>query len=737
MKWYGIKGGECLKKITNDLNRVIEEFVASNFEENVRQKIINIFKRYKLEDLNWEQFCVLLNDNKKDGREILKIYEFLYSEKLISDEYSDYIISNIDILRNYSITISINKYYFVGSNPKNIYCFYVGKRGNCYVYNDIGSNYISTILHNYEKYLRENNINMDCTGFINNFKKSLGYFFESIKTEFDFSIETLIKQVEYFYGQSNKKLLTCLRWFYIYVISMQESNNMHFYSIEKGIDKNYFLKNNFFKLFVDGYRVVYLNSIDSVSKFDKWIVADNDVRQKATLENENNYFPIDFTRIKSNDIRYLLKKWCWERQVVLKTINNHSNCLIKYIEFCQELEKKYKNINTSTYDEINRNFSTEYILEFLNYSEGVGLSQVTVNVYKIAIRSFIDFLMESGKEVSQFVDRYLYCPKPKTESVNVIQDSELEKIFITLKNMIEDGSDYDKLIGIIIHIQLNTSLRRSSILSLDTDCIKENIKSGEYSIQSNEVSSLQSKSKTSNGGYIEINPSKYVISLIKYAMKITEKLRFGSNELVGNKIFIKEKRRLNQVGQITEDEVYRKFKEILIDNNIDKSKYTSNNCRNTFMTKVVNYYREQGESFKAVLVTGHNDIKSTLHYVADDVEAYLEAMHKVSIGDIRLLGKIVSEAEVNSNRSRLVYGGCGYCNNEYHKQENISCLICSDFRVTINRENRFRDAIIEIDKEIRDEVIFHEKEHLIAKKQLLVAYLGAIMSFKREIVEDE
>lgn len=496
------------------------------------------------------------------------------------------------------------------------------------------------------------------------------------------------------------------------------------------------MKNNFFKLFKNGYRVVFLNSSDDVSDFDKWIVADNDVREKATLENENRYFPIDFTRIKYIKLRKLSKRWCWERKVVLKSINNSSNSLIKYIEFCQELESKYTNINLKDNDEIQRYFSCEYILEFINHAEGMGFSQSTLNGYKTAIKSFTDFIKNIGENISPFIDRYLYCPRI-IKKRKKIDDSELDKLFITIKKMIEDGTNYEKLIGIIIHIQLNTSLRKSSILSLETDCIKETTKDGEYFIEGKEISSISSKSKKSNGEFIEVNPSKYVINLIRYAIKITSEIRLNSNEEVSKKIFICEKRRLNQIGMITEDGVYRKFKEILTASNIDKSKYTSNNCRNTFMSKVTGYYREKGDFFKAILVTGHKDIKSTLNYVDDDIEEYLEAMHKVSIGDIKLLGKIVDEYDINKSNQRLVYDGCGYCQNGFHKEDKISCLICSDFIVTIGREKYFRNAIDAIDKDISNEKVMHEKEHLVMKKKLLVAYLGAIISFKREIDNDK
>ncbi|WP_066872146.1 tyrosine-type recombinase/integrase [Clostridium mediterraneense] len=718
--------------LTNEVGIIIKEFLEVNdVDEKYARNIVDIFKSYKREDLNWKELCIILDKNKGMGKYILQSFEFLYKSNVIKDNYSDFIKNNIEILRNYSTKVSIKKYYFLESNPRNIYSCNVGKKGDQFIYIEMKNQVINDIMHKFIVYLREQKVVISrIIKFIEYFEESLGEINNDITGILDFNIDTLDRQIKFFKNNDYRHQITCLRWFYLYVINNYDQNAKEFFDIKRGIDRNYFMKNNFFDLYIKGHRVVFLNSIDTVSEYDKWIVADNDVREKATLENENTYFPIDFTRIASVELRELVKEWCWKRQVVLKTINDSSNKIIKYIEFCDELENKYTNINIRSINEIERYFSCEYILEFTNQAEGKGMAHNTINGYKMAIRSFIDFIIGKGINISPFIDRYLYCQKVKNNNREKIDDSALDKIFVTIKNMIEDGTVYEKLIGIIIHLQLNTSLRRSSILSLETDCIKDTIKDGEYYIEGKDITSVSSKSKVSNGGVIEVNPSKYVINLIKYAIKITNEIRVNCDDEMAKKIFIKEKNRLNAMGCISEDEVYRKFKDILVNNGIDKHKYTSNNCRNTFMTKIVSYYREKGDFFKAIVATGHKDIKTTLNYVDDDVEEYLEAMYKVCIGDIKLLGQIVNEYEINKNEQRLVLDGCGYCGNEFHKTDRIACLICRDFKVTIDREKYFINAIKKIDRDIMEEKIMHEKEHLVIIKRLLVAYLGAIISYK-------
>ncbi|MGL4873028.1 MAG: tyrosine-type recombinase/integrase [Clostridium sp.] len=726
-------------KLINEVGIMVKEFLeCNNVETNDVVKVINIFNGYKREHLSWSELCILLDKNKGMGKYILQIFEMLYVNGIIKDEYSEFIKDNIDILRNYSTKVSIGKYYFIGSNPRNIYVCNVGKKGDQFIYIEMRNQVINDIMHKFTVYLREQKVIISrIIKFIGYFEESLGELNNNIKGILDFNIDTLNRQIEFFKDNDYRHQITCLRWFFLYVLNSYDEIDKEFFDIKRGIDRNYFLKNNFFDLYIKGYRVVFLNSVDKVSEYDKWVVADNDVREKATLENENTYFPIDFTRIESVELRELVKEWCWKRQVVLKTINDSSNKIIKYIEFCNELEKKYVNINKNSINEVERYFSCEYILEFTNNLEGKGMAHNTINGYKMAIRSFIDFIIGKGIEISPFIDRYLYCQRLKNNNREKIDDPALDKIFETIKKMIEDGSTYDKLIGIIIHLQLNTSLRRSSILSLETDCIRETVKEGEYYIEGKDITSISSKSKVSNGGLVEVNPSKYAINLIKYAIKITNELRVNCDDETSKKIFIKEKNRLHAVGCITEDEVYRKFKDILISNNIDRNKYTSNNCRNTFMTKVVSYFREKGDFFKATVATGHKDIKTTLNYVDDDVEEYLEAMYKVCIGDIKLLGQIVNEYEINKKEQRLVLNGCGYCGNEFHKTDRIACLICRDFKVTVDREKYFINAIEKIDKDIIKEEIMHEKEHLVIIKKLLVAYLGAIISFKKGLENGE
>lgn len=722
--------------LTNEIGIIIREFLENeNIETSVVTKTINIFNGYKKEDLSWNELCIMLDKNKDIGKYILQCFKHLYKNDIIQDEYSEYIKNNIEILRESSNNLSIKKYYFVGSNPRNIYSCNIGKRGDNFIYIAMKNEVISDIIHEFVRYIRDNKVIISrIIKFIECFEESLGAFNKNVQSILDFNIDTLEQQLKFIKNNGYKHHIVCLRWFYLYVLNSYDEYDKAFFDIKRGIDRKYFMKNNFFDLYMDGYKVIYINSFDIVSDFDKWIVADNDVREKATLENENRYFPIDFTRIKSIKLREMVKKWCWQLQVVLKSINNNSNKLIKYIEFCNELEKKYTNINMNSLNEIERYFSCEYILEFTNYLEGKGMAHNTINGYKITIKSFSDFIRGEGVNISPFIDKYLYCQRLKNNNIEKIDDQALDKVFMTIKKMIEDGTVYEKLIGIIIHLQLNTSLRRSSILSLDIDCIKDTVKDGEYFIEGKDSPTVSSKAKTSNGGFTEVNPSKYVINLIRYAIKITNGMRINCDDKnISRKIFIKEKTRFNVMGSISEDEVYRKFKEILIMNDIDDSRYTSRNCRNTFMTKVVRYYREKGDFVKAIAATGHKDIKTTLNYVDDDVEEYLEAMYKVCIGDVRLLGKIVNEYEINKKSQRLVSNGCGYCGNEFHRSDRIACLICQDFRVTIDREKYFINAVEKIDKDINSEKIMHEREHLISIKKLLVAYLGAIISFRREL----
>ena len=68
--------------------------------------------------------------------------------------------------------------------------------------------------------------------------------------------------------------------------------------------------------------------------------------------------------------------------------------------------------------------------------------------------------------------------------------------------------------------------------------------------------------------------------------------------------------------------------------------------------------------------------------------------------------------------------GRGYCSSEECKENNIlDCLMCRWFRCTPTNIPYFQSEINKLNEMIEKQTIEHEKEFLIARKKLNVAYL--------------
>lgn len=140
-----------------------------------------------------------------------------------------------------------------------------------------------------------------------------------------------------------------------------------------------------------------------------------------------------------------------------------------------------------------------------------------------------------------------------------------------------------------------------------------------------------------------------------------------------------------------------------------------------------------------MIASGHKDFITTMkHYIRPEIRNYLEVLYKVKIGNVTIKGEIVGNLEdTNMNIPKdiseiTVKRGCGFCSCDCVSNENIDCLICRNFVVTIDRIPFFEESIKEIDSNIKNESIMHEKEHLISIKKLYVSYLGALYTFKKE-----
>lgn len=758
-------GFEFYAKVLNDaiedkkLKKYLHDFILENYNDSFRQRIsslIEVFKEIQCNDLSWELMCSQIANMNAGMKQLIRFYGYLINLGVNLNIHTEYLKSNPWILLN-DDNIEIYNFknvYIPGSKPTDIFIFrnsYTRRIFNCKINND----FIREVITMFLKYREDKDVaEKELVSFISDFEESFGEC-RNIPNDFEeFSFRTFCNQFDYFSKKDKKSaILKNLKSFYIFLIEYIEKNNFQYeiFTSENGVDKNYIYRFNFFKLFEEGYRVVYLNKYGTVPDFDRWLVSPNGYERFTTTLKENEYIPVDFTRIKDTLMRKALKEWFMYSNDSLDTLKRSINNLFKYFEFIEGSSVKNINNRIVNLNEYANNLNEDFpinehnILVFREYINETYDKSNTINAYISAIRSFTKFLDKKGHHISPVIYDYLRVLKKESLKSKAIMDEDLELITETLKNNMINGDVIDKLLWIFIHILLTTNYRPSEILSLKRNCIQDSMKKGEKVIRfyeedddTKDVNRLKRKTKTSKGKEVETNPSEYTIRAINEAISLTEELLPEAEDIFKQYIFI-EKNRNGQIEGIRLDKFYRRFKRITNQLDLKNGPYTLYNCRHTYMTKLFEKAANEGDIYKAIIATGHADIVTTMkNYVKPDIRNYLEAFYKVKIGDVVINGQV---AEVindvitdlpNDLREITVKQGCGFCKGQCDMNEQVDCLLCRNFVVVLDRIPYFEKSIEEINNIITNEEILHEKEHLISIKKLYVAYLARLYSYKQQ-----
>lgn len=730
---------------------MIEEDLIDNININIRNKDINIYLTDYLVNLNrinsirktvfnkfismvkdiniftWDTMCTNLKLLNGNFGIIFGFYSYLNDKGYNFGKYNHYIKENNWILdvKNYSGNL-----YFEGSKPENIYIMNdKSNRHNIYIYTDDDT--IRNIIKGFLDDLSKKLVNgKEIREFVKGFEDSLSTFnIQEIRIN-SFNELTFDEQYKFY---ERKKLIHILKKFYQYLIKIRKKD---VFSFNSGLNRYFLNKDNFFNLYSQGYRVVYFNKTDCIPQIDRWMLSPNGYEKYTTTLNATNFVVLDFSRVKSEEIKINLKKWAFYENKSMKTLKNSINNIFIYFEFIQQSSNingkimKFKNTNYN--DAI---IKKEEIILFLKQIKDKNYEQNTLNAYSFALASFINYLLREGYRIDPTILDFLRIKKPKALKGKVIEKSDFTKIFDKLAKDIKLGSFY-QLRYIFMYLLATTNFRPNDILNLKRDCIVETMKKGEFKIVSKynleEKTKIIMTNKTSGGELVEINPSARTIELIKMAIDITKEIYREGDINLKEYIFI-DKDNSGITKAISIDRMYRSFKEILKACDIDRSKYTLYDIRHTYMTTLFN----ECSIDVAMIASGHKDIDTTFrHYVHPEIRDYLEALHKIDIGNIKVKGNIIEKLEdeiaKKNIKSITVKGGCGYCNGNCIDNDRIDCLICKNFIVTLDRAPYLQNKVKEIDFEIKNEKKMHDKEHLISIKKLYLAYLAQIYTFIKE-----
>ena len=276
---------------------------------------------------------------------------------------------------------------------------------------------------------------------------------------------------------------------------------------------------------------------------------------------------------------------------------------------------------------------------------------------------------------------------------------------------------------IVFCLNTLTPLRISSILDLDYDCVIEKSK-GIYAVNV--------KVKTSDGDEKNIQISKEVKRLIEVAVSLTAETRMKAPDNLKHYLFLVNNQK----------DFYRSIPHKSYSKHIQNCCVTAGielispqNLRKTYYTNLVeNAIKNNVSLFSLKELTGHANVDTTEnYYVKENIRNYLEATFGVEIGNMPVVGEVVTEYP-EAKHEDLVNNECGYCRNpECNVLGTANCLMCKGFVTTPEHIAQFEEAINVLSQQIVTNENPHDKEHLYAVKRLWAAYLEQLYIRKEEL----
>lgn len=552
--------------------------------------------------------------------------------------------------------------------------------------------------------------------FFAHFQASLGN--NTVNCIEDFNKSIFDTQYWYYKNNAgkNNRHISLLKSLYLFLMNTPLGANI--LKWQDGIDFYMLQSVSFNENYEQGYKLVPLNPLDPIPNHDLWLVMPNGIEKKGNIIKSHNYKPINFSDVDDIKIKFAIKSFFWNDTITLTRRITNCNTVLFFARFICNL----RNLDTmSISNEDDSSFSNEEIFSYVSYVKLNNLNYEYIPlVKKFLIFSNENNLLKTPPEALQYL---VGEKKDPIKSPQDIPENEL----ILIENEFKQNSSQDikaQLYYIVFHIALSTEIRVSQIISLKIDCIYPDIKNKYY---------LVSNTKVTNGKKIKVPITEYTKRFIETAINITNPIRDTClDDKLKQYIFLHD-HYANKFSSL-EPAVFRDtLKRICKKLNIPK--YTPENIRNTYMTKAFEFAMKNNLSeIELKSLTWHKRYDTTNnHYVSKRIKDYLEATHKITIGNVTPNGVIIPEKNDKTTKENLVNNKCGYCSKESCTVINaLDCLMCSGFIATIDRIPFFKKSISELDNKIQKAELLHDKEHLSTIKSLYVLYLGCLLTLKEE-----
>ena len=469
----------------------------------------------------------------------------------------------------------------------------------------------------------------------------------------------------------------------------------------------------FYKDYEEGYKFIYYDNFQEAPEEDKICILPN---KKSIVNSDSrniNRKRFDFT-ICDKRYRNDLKEFVWNNWNGANSLNHYS-ALVKFLNFSKLNQYSEKLLNL---EERKKEFSREFLWTYRSKVKSENKNSSTVkSIFKI-IRKYLNYY--SDKYNVEKLDLKI-IPLTKLE-INkggyIITEKDRDLIYKKFKE--KETLDYKyKLYTIVFEFFLTTKFRFGEILNFRRNCLTK-LSDGTYKIRY--------LGKTTQNTFNEEKITVESANLLLEAIDITKDLVENAG-LVKDFIFI-EKYKAQQISNCKRIDFRNEFNKIIKElekaNELEKTGYTVNNIRHTFINNVYKEGRKQELPLNVLSIIAGNSFKvAKKHYRdANDLLDYIEATNGICISDVDVKGNILKcESKENDNE---VKDGLGKCETNGCSFEIGECLICKNFVTFTNREKVFENKIKEIDIEIDSNNNYDEIQELNAYKELLVRYLYKI-----------
>lgn len=692
------------------------------------------YKDIQLAELTWETLCDIGKkiDTVKDsalsifGIINLRFVDYLIKNNLFNDdntEVIDKLIAELLPMKNAKDNRLI--LFDKKVDPFNIIAFTKGG-GQYFVDTKLNNTFIVELLKDFCISDLFGSRNTDYT-IIENFVNSYTDF--STFTEIsDFNYSVFKEQYDYY--KNNYSQLKTLVKFYIYLHTI--SGGAELFKDNDPVDMNYIQRTHFLSEYGKGFELVNYNPFDPVPQIDKWMLKPNGAERLSSIMASKLYLLIDFADIEYEPYRNMAKEWFWHYKVTLATKQSDLRHIKYFLNFIYEKKKKIVDLSTgkTDYTTITRKDAIAYASNIFNKN----VAPRTFNKRTSLVRSFINFCKNEKYLTTEFgvYDDLAHIEIGIPKGGNDIPKEHLILIENRLREISDENPVYE-LYHIVFHLLIDTHVRISSLLKLETTQIQEAMKKGEYNIVA--------PHKTSNGDYETQPISNYAYRHLELAKKLTAALRSEAPDEYSNYIFLQQDNAHNKKDvRRLRTEAFRVFLKEQC-RHLKIPEYTASNLRDTHMTLGIEFAIENKLNKLQVnaAISNHKSIITTNnHYVNHEMQLFAEALYGVIIGDVDIKGNIIASENTEYSKADTVDDGCGFCKEqECYMINEIGCPLCKSFVVTLDRMPFYEKKLDDIDNHIANEGIEHEREHLQSLKRLYAAYLSKLFELKAALQNNQ